>query len=82
MANNNNYTILKHLGSGHFGNVYKAKAKKGGRKFAIKKLVNTGWSTAQEEIEILEQVNHEHIIKYLLQPLYGGQDTLHCSGVC
>ena len=50
------------LGSGHFGNVYKAK--KGGKAFAIKKVVNTERNTAHQEIKILKQVGHDHIIKY------------------
>ena len=62
MATNNNYTIENLLGSGHFGKVYKAK--KGGKTFAIKKVVNTERNTAQQEIKILKQVDHDKIIKY------------------
>ena len=62
MASNNNYRIQKLLGSGHFGNVYLAE--QGGKSFAIKKVVNTERNTAQQEIKILKQVDHEHIIKY------------------
>jgi len=39
-------------------------AKKGGKNFAIKKVVNTERNTAQKEIKILKQVDHDHIIKY------------------
>ena len=62
MASNNNYKIQKLLGSGHFGNVYLAE--QGGKSFAIKKVVNTERNTAQQEIKILKQVDHENIIKY------------------
>ena len=62
MAATNNYTIENLLGSGHFGKVYKAK--KGGKTFAIKKVVNTERNTAHQEIKILKQVDHEYIIKY------------------
>ena len=62
MATNNNYTIVNLLGSGHFGEVYKAK--KGGKTFAIKKVVNTERNTAHQEIKILKQVDNENIIKY------------------
>ena len=62
MATNNNYTIENLLGSGHFGEVYKAK--KGGKTFAIKKVVNTERNTAHQEIKILKQVDHRNIIKY------------------
>ena len=62
MATNNNYTIENLLGSGHFGKVYKAK--KGGKTFAIKKVVNTERNTAHQEIKILKQVDHDRIIKY------------------
>ena len=50
------------LGSRHFGNVYLAE--QGGKSFAIKKVVNTERNTAQQEIKILKQVDHERIIKY------------------
>ena len=62
MASNNNYRIQKLLGSGHFGNVYLAE--QGGKSFAIKKVVNTERNTAQQEIKILKQVDHDKIIKY------------------
>ena len=62
MATNNNYTIENLLGSGHFGKVYKAK--KDGKSFAIKKVVNTERNTAHQEIKILKQVDHDRIIKY------------------
>ena len=62
MASGSDYKIQKLLGSGHFGNVYLAN--KGGKSFAIKKVVNTERNTAQQEIKILKQVDHEHIIKY------------------
>ena len=62
MASNNNYKIQKLLGSGHFGNVYLAE--QGGKSFAIKKVVNTERNTAQQEIKILKQVDHDKIIKY------------------
>merc|ERR1712223_783184 len=50
------------LGSGHFGDVFLAN--KGGRSFAIKKVVNTEQNTAKQEIKILKQVDHKYIIKY------------------
>ena len=62
MASGSDYKIQKLLGSGHFGNVYLAD--KGGKSFAIKKVVNTERNTAQQEIKILKQVDHEYIIKY------------------
>ena len=61
-ARSDDYKIQKFLGSGHFGNVYLAK--KGGKNFAIKKVVNTEQGTAEREIKILEQVDHNRIIKY------------------
>ena len=56
------YQIKRHLGSGYFGNVYLAK--KGGRCYAIKKVVNTEMNTARQEIQILKRVDHRNIIKY------------------
>ena len=56
------YQIKRHLGSGYFGNVYLAK--KGGRCYAIKKVVNTEMNTARQEIQILKRVDHPKIIKY------------------
>ena len=64
MASGSNYKIRKLLGSGHFGNVYLATKWPRGDKFAIKKVVNTEKNTAQQEIKILKQVDHERIIKY------------------
>jgi len=61
-ARSDDYEIQKFLGSGHFGNVYLAE--KGGKNFAIKKVVNTEQDTAEQEIKILEQVDHNRIIKY------------------
>ena len=57
------YQILRHLGSGHFGDVFLAKSASG-KSFAIKKVVNTEKNTAQQEIRILRMVDHECIIKY------------------
>ena len=37
---------------------------KGGKSFAIKKVVNTEMNTAEQEIKILKQVDHPKIIKY------------------
>merc|ERR1719234_1612894 len=62
MASSRDYTMHRHLGSGHFGDVYLAK--NGGRNFAIKKVVNTERNTAKQEIKILKQVDNENIIKY------------------
>jgi len=62
MASQKGYKMQRCLGSGHFGDVYLAN--KGGRSFAIKKVVNTEQNTAQQEIKILKQVDHEFIIKY------------------
>merc|ERR1719234_2351268 len=62
MASSRDYTMHRHLGSGHFGDVYLAE--QGGKSFAIKKVVNTERNTAQQEIKILKQVDHPKIIKY------------------
>jgi len=62
MASEKGYKMYRCLGSGHFGDVYLAN--KGGRSFAIKKVVNTEQNTAQQEIKILKQVDHRFIIKY------------------
>ena len=62
MASEKGYRMQRCLGSGHFGDVYLAN--KGGRSFAIKKVVNTEQNTAQQEIKILKQVDHKYIIKY------------------
>ena len=59
---NKGYEIKRFLGSGHFGDVYLGT--KEGWYFAIKKVVNTERRTAKEEIQVLKQVNHRHIIKY------------------
>ena len=50
------------MGSGYFGEVFLAL--KGGRCYAIKKVVNTEQDTAQQEIRILKEVDHPNIIKY------------------
>ena len=63
MASDSNYQIQKILGSGHFGDVYLVKDKCG-KYFAIKQVVNTEKNTAEQEIKILKQVDHEKIIKY------------------
>jgi len=62
MASQKGYRMQRCLGSGHFGEVFLAN--KGGRSFAIKKVVNTEQNTAQQEIKILKQVDHKYIIKY------------------
>ena len=62
MASEKGYRMQRCLGSGHFGDVYLAN--KGGRSFAIKKVVNTEQNTAKQEIKILKQVDHKYIIKY------------------
>ena len=54
--------MQRRLGSGHFGEVFLAN--KGGKSFAIKKVVNAERNTAQQEIMILKQVDHKYIIKY------------------
>ena len=56
MASSRGYKMQRRLGSGHFGEVFLAN--KGGKSFAIKKVVNTERNTAQQEIMILKQVDH------------------------
>ena len=82
MSSGEGYMIEKLLGSGQFGEVFLAK--KGRKRFAIKKVVNT--ETAQQEIKILEREKQErkiHRAEYLemhclfvqctfLPPLQGG----------
>ena len=55
--------MQRRLGSGHFGEVFLAN--KGGKSFAIKKVVNTERNTAQQEIKILKQVDHPNIVKLI-----------------
>jgi len=62
MAPRRDYKMGRRLGSGHFGEVFLAN--KGGKSFAIKKVVNTEMNTAEQEIMILKQVDHDMIIKY------------------
>ena len=65
------YTLGKHLGSGHFGHVFLAK--KGARRsFAIKKVTNTEKNTARQEIAILKALDHPCIIKYYDHFMEGG----------
>ena len=62
MAPPKDYKMGRRLGSGHFGEVFLTN--KGGKSFAIKKVVNTEMNTAEQEIKILKQVDHPKIIKY------------------
>ena len=62
LQSGSDFNIQKLLGSGHFGKVHLAD--KDGHSFAIKKVVNTERNTAEQEIKILKQVDHETIIKY------------------
>ena len=62
MPSGNEYKITKLLGSGRFGQVFLANKK--GRCFAVKKVSTTERNTARQEIRILKQVEHRHILKY------------------
>ena len=56
------YQCKRLLGSGSFGNVFLAR--KGGKCYAIKKVINAELNTARREIAVLQRVNHSNIIKY------------------
>ena len=56
------------LGNGGFGFVKQASL--GGKDYAMKVLINDGWTETDEEmvrkeIEIMEKLDHPHLIKYL-----------------
>ena len=56
----------KTLGKGHFGEVNSVKLKKNQKYYAMKKLIskNNNDDQIKEEIKLLENLNHPHIINY------------------
>ena len=55
------YELISKLGEGHFGVVYKAR--KDGDYYAVKEVNNIN-DRALQEIEILEDVEHDNIVEY------------------
>ena len=62
MSSGSEYKVTKLLGSGRFGQVFLAN--KMGKCFAVKKVSTSERNTARQEIRILKQVDHRHILKY------------------
>ena len=62
MASEGEYKISKLLGSGRFGQVFLANKK--GKCFAVKKVSTRERNRARQEIWILKEVEHRHILKY------------------
>ena len=62
MSSGIEYKITKCLGSGSFGQVFLANKK--GKCFAVKKILTSERNTARQEIRILKQVEHKHILKF------------------
>ena len=62
MSSGSEFKITKSLGSGSFGQVFLANKK--GKCFAVKKISTSERNTARQEIRILKEVEHKHILKY------------------
>eukprot|EP01084_Bolivina_argentea_P213821 363049_1 len=61
------YTLMKEIGSGQFGAVYKAQNKKTKKIVAIKKIPHHKYKSINQEISALKNCNSDFIIKYLDQ---------------
>lgn len=62
---NQYYELKGELGKGGFGTVLKAKHHKKGIKFAVKIMKKSGTQNKkviEQEIEILQQIRHQHIV--------------------
>ena len=62
------YTLIKHLGSGQFGDVYRSKCNKTGKEWAVKIIDKKKLPTTQlqdmlkSEVAIMQKVNHRNVM--------------------
>eukprot|EP01084_Bolivina_argentea_P025458 47336_1 len=61
------YNLIKEIGSGEFGAVYKAQIKKTKKIVAIKKIPHHKYKSINQEIKALAKCNSDFIIKYFGQ---------------
>jgi len=58
------FQTLQCLGQGGFGTVYHVRSKRSGTDYALKEVENTS-EDAMKEADLLKEVEHDHIVKYV-----------------
>jgi serine/threonine protein kinase len=63
------FKIISELGQGNFGKVYKIQSSRNGRYYVLKTIDMSSLTPRQQkntraEVEILQQLNHPHIIQF------------------
>lgn len=81
----NEFDILKVLGKGGFGYVWKVKNKLDSRMYALKRIplnpVNKQLNRKiKREVKLLSRLNHENIVRYYNSWIEGSRDTEYCMG--
>lgn len=71
-----NVKLINFIGKGQYGKVYTGYYKYTGNKLVVIKICNVSKKKNNNEIEILRQINYKHIVQYIDNFIYSGNEYI------